>query len=804
MDTAKELIRELQGLVSSECYPEALARVRKDAAVIESSSHSRYCKELLLLVSTISIGNNLIREAEKYMDLLSREYPGIEDDFEYVMKKIQIFQLRNDYDDCSNFIEGCINKKWNDNQKNWLNHYAGRILFWKGDYFQSNRLFEECRDHALSSGDECLEGYSLFMMGYIAFQRCFFEIADVNFNRALECFQRCGKKLSQGRTCKMMAILAYRTGKYDKAEDILKQAIEIFKKTGYEKSFINSNIALGRVHIFRGQYEEAEGFLLKTRRQSLELGFKRETALSSEFLGELCYHRGRYEESLAYLEEAERIACEMAPEGDVAVEVFRRLGDVYIALRRIDEAETALSKAHRLCERLHDKYELGSVLRAYGLISAGKGDIELARSFFNEAIVTLKLIKESFELAKTFMTASGIYCDWSALPSMPAKGRAQLASEAKYHALEAVHLFSSLGLMEKAVECKSLFEKISNRVVFGEIECEYVCIEFRDEWMHGGRLIAKSPSMLDVVDRIGRVAPSDLSVLVSGETGTGKEIVSRLVHDLSGRAKGPFVAVNCASVPPTVFESEFFGHKKGSFTGAYEDKIGFIEQASGGTLFLDEISDLSPQHQAKLLRVLQEEKVRRIGETRERTVDIRVVSASNRDIGGMISSGELRMDFFYRVGAEHIQLEPLRKRKEDIKALFAYYMGRHIDELRVEKGVLELLREYHWPGNVRELVNVVNAMILLGAGKRPVMISDLPLRIRDFQSSEMMTDGSGAVEFEGAAKSGTNLMCKPNCGDLEKTISMCIRRFGGNRSAAARELGISRSTLYRKMKELEI
>jgi len=802
MDTATELIKELQGLVLSECYPEALARLKETVGIVESSSRSNHRKVLLLLASKIYIGNNLVQEAETCLNVLSKEIPGSVNDFEYIIRKVQIFLLRSDYDNCSNFIIGCKKNNWTDNQEFWLRHYLGRILFWKGDYFGSNRLFEECRDNALSSGDECLEGYSLFMMGYIALQRCFFEIADVNFIRALECFQRCNKKLSQGRTHKIMAILAYRTGKYEKAENILSTAIKLFESTGFKRSLINSNIALGRVQIFKGQYKQAETILLDTREKSLEAGFKRETALSSEFLGELCYHKGRYEESLAYLKEAERFACEIAPEGDVAVEVYRRLSDLYLALGEIDEAENTLSKAHKLCERLNDKYELGSVLRIYGKIAARKNDIDLARSFFNESIVTLRLIQETFELAGTYMAASRIYGDWAASASVADKTREELAKEARYHALEGVHLYSSLGLTERAGECRELFEKIESRIGSVEKEYDFVHVKCSDEWRYADHLIARSSSMIDVIEQIRRVAPSGLSVLVSGETGTGKEIVAELIHKLSDRSSGPFIAINCASVPSTVFESEFFGHKKGSFTGAYEDKAGFIEQASGGTLFLDEISDLSSQHQAKLLRVLQDERVRRIGDFRERPVDIRVVSASNRNIDEMISSGDLRTDFFYRVGAEQIYLEPLRNRREDIEAIFMYYMGRE-DGFLVEKGVLEFLREYHWPGNVRELVNVVNSMKLLVAGKRPVKISDLPLRIRDFSGSEMMTDGGGIVESASARCEKLKHAGKDDFDEWGKMIDASIRQYGGNRSAAARQLGISRSTLYRRIKELE-
>ena len=805
MDKAARLIEELQGLVSSECYPEALARFRqKSSGMFESLSHSPTHKELLLLAAKINIGNQLAQKAGMYLDLLIKEYPGIEDDFDYVIQKIQIFLHQNDYDNCSTFITSGLKKNWNESQSAWIEYYAGELTFWKGDYFKSNRLFEECRDRALSSGDGFLAGCSSYMSGYIAFQRCFFEIAEVNYSRALKSFDKCGKYVSQGNTYKMLAILAYRTGEYDRAEELLQPAVKCFVKTGSRRNVINSNIALGRVNIFRGRYTEAEALLLDSREKASEFGFKRGTALSSEFLGELCYHQKRYDESLVWLKEAEEIAGEIAPEGDVAVEVYRRLGDVYIALGKIEDAEEALSKAHRLCESLNDKYELGSVLRAYGMIAFEKNDLDLAMSFFNEATVTLKLIKESFELGRTLQLSAETCEKWILENDTDKQTRDELLKKVMDNAVEALHLFSAKNLDDRAEVCRDLVHRLEGKIDRLCNGCRYRKIRFDEKWLIDDQIVAASDSIKKVVSRARKLATDNMPVLIAGETGTGKEIVARLLHRSGNRPGGPFVPVNCASIPDTVFESELFGYKKGAFTGAYGDHQGLFEKASGGTLFLDEVSELSPRQQAKLLRALQEKSIRRVGESTERPVDVRLVSASNDNIISLVESGRLRTDFYYRISAGVIELKPLRERKEDIIPLFSYYVEKSACEFKVEEDVIRLLLRHHWPGNVRELINIIEVLVLLGQDSRIIRAKDLPLLIRDFSDSQPRTSDSSSLSEKSPGNRSATDMSDNGLNEFRQQLEASLTKYEGNKTAVARDLGIARSTLYRHLDKLGI
>ncbi len=236
--------------------------------------------------------------------------------------------------------------------------------------------------------------------------------------------------------------------------------------------------------------------------------------------------------------------------------------------------------------------------------------------------------------------------------------------------------------------------------------------------LHFGLFIGESPAMYRVYDLIKRVSKVDSNVLITGESGTGKELVARAIHKLSTRSNGPFVAVNCGGVPESLIESELFGYKKGAFTGASNDKMGLVEAAQKGTLFLDEIGDLTPSLQVKLLRLLQEKTVRRIGDTKDIPVDVRIIAATNRDIEKMVVEGTFREDLFYRLNVIPIHLPPLRERREDIPLLAQFFLKKYSkilgkDIQRISSFAMDILKNYDFPGNVRELENIIERGVAL-------------------------------------------------------------------------------------------
>jgi DNA-binding NtrC family response regulator len=301
-------------------------------------------------------------------------------------------------------------------------------------------------------------------------------------------------------------------------------------------------------------------------------------------------------------------------------------------------------------------------------------------------------------------------------------------------------------------------------------------------------MIAESAASRELMDLVRRVAPASATVLVQGESGTGKEFVARLLHYWSDRVSAPFVAVNCAALAEGVLESELFGHEKGAFTGAVRARAGCFERADGGTLFLDEIGEVSGEFQAKLLRVLQEGEVQRVGASAARKVDVRVVAASNRNLRERISSGRFREDLFFRLNVIPIELVPLRDRPEDIVPLARFFVARHAErEAELGPEAEERLLAHGWPGNVRELENAVERALVLS-------------RDREIGAADLLLDSG-----PGPARSPTGGTLQQVVDRAtEERVREALEVAGGRRAEAASALGIERTTLYRLMKRFEI
>jgi DNA-binding NtrC family response regulator len=356
-------------------------------------------------------------------------------------------------------------------------------------------------------------------------------------------------------------------------------------------------------------------------------------------------------------------------------------------------------------------------------------------------------------------------------------------------AKEAIRL-GALDYFEKGREPDELYHHIDKALADRALRRENANLrqQLRERYRLAG-LVATSPAMQAVLELVERVAPTDATVLIQGESGTGKEVIAKAVHHASARAARPFVAVNCGALPEALLESELFGHMRGAFTGAVASKPGLFEEAHGGTLFLDEIGEMPASLQVKLLRALQSGELRRVGATQAITADVRVLAATNRDLGEMIRQGTFREDLFYRLNVIQVALPPLRERREDIPALAEHFLGRCAGklgrELRLSPEALERLLRYPWPGNVRELENAIERAAIL-ARDTAVRPDDLPQHV----SAGLELGPSPALPHQ------------LTLAELERLhILQALERFGGNHSSAAEALGIGRTTLWRKLKE---
>jgi DNA-binding NtrC family response regulator len=320
------------------------------------------------------------------------------------------------------------------------------------------------------------------------------------------------------------------------------------------------------------------------------------------------------------------------------------------------------------------------------------------------------------------------------------------------------------------------------------------------------RLVGESPALERVRRLVARVAGSDAAVLVRGETGTGKELVARAVHEGSGRACGPLVAVNCGALPEHLVESELFGHRKGAFTGADEHRAGLFEVAHGGTLFLDEIGELPRSLQARLLRVLESGEIRRVGDNHPITVDVRLVCATHRNLEEMVRAGEFREDLLFRINTFEITVPPLRERREDIAALVGHFVRRSRPQLPPQAAVaddvtLATLAAHEWPGNIRELANVVEHALVL-CDELPLTMEHLPGRLSGLKPAALPPTAAPAGEIAAPASAGP--LRPRTLKELElDAILAGLARNDGNKPRTAEELGISLKTLYNKLHQMQ-
>ncbi len=316
-----------------------------------------------------------------------------------------------------------------------------------------------------------------------------------------------------------------------------------------------------------------------------------------------------------------------------------------------------------------------------------------------------------------------------------------------------------------------------------------------------GKIIGKSPAMLEVYKTVARVAPTKSTVLILGESGTGKELIARAIHDHSPRANRPFVAVDCGALTETILESELFGHMRGSFTGAFADKKGVFEDAQGGTCFLDEIGGISQNMQARLLRVLQEHEIRRVGGKDWLPVDVRVVAATNQNLAEAVAKGDLRQDLYYRLDVIAIHLPPLRERADDIPLLAQHFLryygqesGKPVPAFSDE--AMELLCSYPWPGNIRELENAIEQAVALSY--QPVLTpEDLPRDVREQREARIASLAPENAQFV--------FPDTPSLEEVKKRYVLHVLQLtGGNVSATARILNVDRRSLYRMLARYKI
>jgi len=366
--------------------------------------------------------------------------------------------------------------------------------------------------------------------------------------------------------------------------------------------------------------------------------------------------------------------------------------------------------------------------------------------------------------------------------------------------------------IEKPLSLEKVLVATRNAVEFSRLRQENQALRTRISSEHPVCLTGRSPAIQNLNEVISRVAPTDSWVLITGENGTGKEIVARSIHSQSNRAGKPLVAVNCAAIPEELIESELFGHEKGSFTGADKAQAGKFELADGGTLFLDEIGDMSLKTQAKILRILQEQSFEHVGGRKTIRVDVRVIAATNKDLPAEIEAGNFREDLYYRLKVFPLEVPPLRDRDDDLLLLIRDFVDGLVKQhgfkpILFDEDALDALRAYPWPGNVRELKNFVERMFIMYAGDT-VTPDRLPPEFREEQGVASVALASGDDEadedFDSLIAGGPADLKQARARFEARFLEAKLREFDGNISRLAKAVGLERSSLYRKLKAYKI
>ena len=650
-----------------------------------------------------------------------------------------------------------------------------------------------------------------------------------------------------------------RRGKSDKSKELFEQAIRNadLAPSPWVKAEALGN--LGENYFRQGDMLRAMDCFNQDIKLSTKMEDKEELAETYRRIGELLLISGEKEKAKKSLNQGLALVSLTGAKKEEG-NIFRVFGNFYSELDNVAEAKNSFQRGLEILKEFGNNYELGRLYLDYGVVLANHGDKDIAITYLNEAKNIFQRLGATFELeaAESQFTKIGIEKDRTQKILMELSSLASQSNSIAEFGREVLNLIKNTLFIEKgafiiyrggtfvlgeisSAELEALCRKQKLQITPLVVTCPVtvagtvigmLCIKWQEvgravtdqgffetignilalgiervvsqkELKRGKETISPTYPMMvgaettlkDIFSTIKKAAPTKVSVLVNGESGTGKELIARTIHNLSNRAEKPFLPINCAAIPETLLESELFGIEKGTATGVLQRK-GKFEQAAGGTVFLDEIGDMSLNLQAKILRLVQEKKLERVGGRKPIDVDIRIIAATNKDLEKVIADGKFREDLFYRLNVVSIQLPPLRERKEDVLELVGYFVDKYCREYKrnlkgVSGEVLARFLEYSWQGNVRELENVIERAVVLARGDQ-ISLADLP--------SIFQRTGESVFDYRQAkvqAKSQTQILEK-------EFLVQTLKKNNWNMTRTAEDLNITRRHLYRLLKKYKI
>jgi DNA-binding NtrC family response regulator/Tfp pilus assembly protein PilF len=566
-------------------------------------------------------------------------------------------------------------------------------------------------------------------------------------------------------------ICLLRAGQLDNARTCFMNARALAHRMDHRLATIAVLNNLGHLYRMEGNHATAREFYKEALDLAEKENIPRKVCLSLEFLGETCLEEGRPTEAMSHLERAHGLAEQLAPRGDLMMEVLRRRGEARLALGQREGARHDLERAIVLCQARGERRELVLTQRAH--VFAFGVDVEALAVSALEILNELRALGDRYEYARTVLL---LLRDGRISPTSH-----EWLSEAITSAL---HYLSTMGISHKrelqrlAGHGMRIDSSTSDAPVIDSAAGSYPPSSSYARALEAARVAAR-----------GREP-----VLILGETGAGKEVIARLVHQWSARAGGPLVAINCGAIPENLIESELFGHVRGTFTGADRDRVGLLEGASGGSVLLDEVGDLPLQTQVKLLRFLDNYELRRLGDKEQRRVDLRVLAATNRDLRELVDKGRFRQDLFFRLNVFRIDVPPLRQRRDEIPGLVERFLVEDSQStlpVKVAPDLIRWMQSHEWQGNVRELRNLCRYLSAKAWGKPEIGVEDLPADLSALCRTFLAGTPQGLFELEEL--------------DFERArILKALQQTGANITRAAELLGMGRNRLARKVREHRI
>jgi len=607
------------------------------------------------------------------------------------------------------------------------------------------------------------------------------QLAMDHLKKALEIDRESGNSGKIALRLLNLGLVHYKTGQWSKAKESMEEALENARRVGDQHTCATVSIGLGNCLRLLGDPNRAERLYKKASSLAGKERLLRELALANEFAGESDLWRGDLRMAFRKLDRALAIAEEIAPNGDVVAEVERRRAEAFLECGEIRKASKASRRSLRLCRQLGDRYEEGAVLSVIARVRANGGCRRSALIVFNASLACRESVGDRYGLACTLLHFGRFMCSTS-----PSQGERK---EARLALARAVGLFAELGaeglLVETVKELESTWRegtKSSTPADVMRTGSQKPCS------MHG--FVTRDASLIGVIRYAEQLCKSDARVLIQGETGVGKNLLAYVFKAYEESAGRPFIELNCATIPAELLESELFGYARGAFSGANSDKKGILEEANGGTLFLNEIAEMDSRMQAKLLQFLDDGSYRRVGDTRLRRLQTRVICATNKNLWQQVEKGSFRSDLYFRLSQAVLNITLLRERTEDVAVLARHFLEMYCEfyskQLSFDSRSMEMMERYGWPGNVREVKSKIQLLVLEAPGGGTIAARDV---------ERALCTPEGEAEPKTLADKIESLK--------RAEIARVLARFGGNKTKAAQALGISRRGLVKIVERMD-